>query len=94
MITIQGGWVFETQAEADTWLAGAAERNQREAARLAVLRAEQARNAAWRAARKAPAPAYPQGRKLDCGCTVYQASEVMSASLGTACPQCYDRMAG
>lgn len=47
-----------------------------------------------RAAQPKPAPKldYPQGRKLDCGHTVYHQSEVMSASLGTSCPDCYDRM--
>lgn len=35
---------------------------------------------------------YPNGRKLDCGCTVYYQSEVMSASMGTSCQNCYDRM--
>jgi len=35
---------------------------------------------------------YPTGRVLDCGCTVYDAIEVMNASLGTACADCYDRM--
>ena len=37
-------------------------------------------------------PDYPQGRKLDCGCTVYHQHDVMSASMGTSCPDCYDRM--
>ncbi len=37
-------------------------------------------------------PDYPTGRKLGCGCTVYYQSEVMSASMGTSCPDCYDRM--
>jgi len=31
--------------------------------------------------------------RCDCGCTV-QANQVMSASLGTSCPDCYDRMSG
>ena len=35
---------------------------------------------------------YPNGRKLSCGCTVYNRSEVMSASLGSSCQDCYDRM--
>lgn len=35
---------------------------------------------------------YPNGRKLDCGCTVYHQSQVMSASMGTSCENCYDRM--
>jgi hypothetical protein len=39
-----------------------------------------------------PARDYPNGRKLSCGCTVYYRSEVMSASLGTSCPNCFDRM--
>lgn len=37
-------------------------------------------------------PDYPTGRKLDCGCTVYYQSEVMNASMGTSCQDCYDRM--
>ncbi len=39
-----------------------------------------------------PARDYPNGRRLDCGCVVYYRSHVMSASLGTACPGCYDEM--
>lgn len=39
-----------------------------------------------------PQPDYPNGRKLSCGCVVYYRSHVMSASLGSACPDCYDRM--
>ena len=35
---------------------------------------------------------YPTGRVLDCGCTVYDSHEVMSASTGSACESCYDRM--
>jgi len=35
---------------------------------------------------------YPEGRVLDCGCTVYSKREVMSASLGSSCQDCYDRM--
>ena len=31
-------------------------------------------------------------RTLDCGHTVYNRSEVMSASQGTSCHRCYDRM--
>ena len=37
---------------------------------------------------------YPTGRTLDCGCIVYDAREVMNASLGTSCADCYDRMSG
>jgi len=39
-----------------------------------------------------PAPDYPEGRKLACGCTVYYKHEVMSASLGSSCFNCFDRM--
>jgi len=35
---------------------------------------------------------YPEGRTLDCGHTVYDRVMVMHASLGTSCPDCYDRM--
>lgn len=35
---------------------------------------------------------YPDGRMLDCGHVVYHASHVMSASSGTSCTDCYDRM--
>ena len=35
---------------------------------------------------------YPIGRELDCGCKVFLKSEVMSASLGTSCADCYDDM--
>lgn len=38
-------------------------------------------------------PDYPDGRTLDCGCVVYWANEVMSASNGTSCARCYDRRA-
>ena len=37
---------------------------------------------------------YPSGRKLSCGHTVYTQTEVMSASLGSSCTDCYDRMSG
>jgi len=37
-------------------------------------------------------PDYPEGRRLDCGCIVFFKSEVMRASLGTSCADCYDRM--
>lgn len=37
-------------------------------------------------------PDYPGGRMLDCGCVVYYKWEVMSASLGSACSECYDRL--
>jgi len=37
-------------------------------------------------------PDYPNGRRLSCGHTVYYSIEVMSASLGTSCCDCYDRM--
>ena len=53
----------------------------------------------WHAHIRAAAPAprvrlddYPEGRKLACGCVVYSQHEVMSASLGSSCGQCYDRM--
>jgi hypothetical protein len=39
-------------------------------------------------------PDYPDGRVLDCGCTIFFKSEVMNASLGTSCSDCYDRMSG
>ena len=35
---------------------------------------------------------YPNGRVLDCGCTVYNAHKVMSASQGSSCANCYDQM--
>ena len=35
---------------------------------------------------------YPNGRKLDCGCTVYYQGGVMNASMGSSCEGCYDRM--
>lgn len=37
---------------------------------------------------------YPEGRELDCGCVVYFQNEVMSASLGSSCEGCYDKMSG
>lgn len=37
-------------------------------------------------------PDYPEGRRLDCGCLVFLETNVMNASLGTSCPDCYDRM--
>lgn len=42
--------------------------------------------------REAPTVDYPDGRRLDCGHVVYNKHEVMAASLGTSCPDCYDRM--
>lgn len=56
------------------------------------LRAIDEEREAARAAQPAPQPDYPNGRKLDCGHVVYWKSEVMSASRGTSCPDCYDRM--
>jgi len=35
---------------------------------------------------------YPNGRKLGCGCTVYNKHEVMNASQGSSCAGCYDQM--
>ena len=35
-------------------------------------------------------PDYPEGRMLDCGHVVYYKTDVMRASLGTVCPECYD----
>jgi hypothetical protein len=35
---------------------------------------------------------YPNGRVLDCGCTVYNRGEVMNASMGSSCANCYDLM--
>ena len=35
---------------------------------------------------------YPEGRVLDCGCTVYSRMSVMNTSSGTARPDCYDEM--
>jgi len=37
-------------------------------------------------------PDFPNGKKLSCGCTVYYAAHIMSASMGTSCPDCYDNM--
>ena len=42
--------------------------------------------------RRAQKPDYPNGRQLGCGCTVYNAHEVMSASMGSSCANCYDEM--
>lgn len=42
--------------------------------------------------KKTRQPDYPKGRELSCGCIVYYKSEVMSASLGSSCAGCYDRM--
>ena len=39
-----------------------------------------------------PQADYPDGRTLDCGCVVYYKSEVLTASLGTSCADCYDEM--
>lgn len=39
-----------------------------------------------------PEPDYPDGRLLDCGHVVYWANNVMSASNGSSCLDCYDRM--
>lgn len=37
-------------------------------------------------------PDYPDGRQLDCGHVVENKHEIMSASLGSSCEMCYDRM--
>ncbi len=37
-------------------------------------------------------PDYPAGRRLDCGHVVYWRAFVMGASLGSSCPDCFDRM--
>lgn len=37
-------------------------------------------------------PDYPEGLKLGCGCVVYSKMGIMQASMGTSCPDCYDRM--
>jgi len=42
--------------------------------------------------RNAPQPDYPDGRELACGHVVHYKHEVMSASLGSSCEMCYDRM--
>lgn len=42
-------------------------------------------------ARHMRVPDYPAGRKLTCGHVIYYRSHAMSASLGTVCPDCYDR---
>jgi len=34
---------------------------------------------------------YPDGRTLDCGHTVYDKVMVMHASMGSCCPDCYDK---
>ena len=44
------------------------------------------------AAEPTSTPDYLEGRRLDCGHDVYYRSHVMNASLGTSCPDCYDRM--
>jgi len=43
-------------------------------------------------AKVAPKYDYPEGRELSCGHVVYYAHEVMSASMGSCCEACYDRM--
>jgi len=50
------------------------------------------RDADARKPRKTRQPDYPSGRKLDCGHTVFNAVEVMNASHGSSCVNCYDRM--
>ena len=50
------------------------------------------RDTAARKPRPVRQPDYPNGRKLSCGCTVYNAVEVMNASMGSSCANCYDRM--
>jgi len=35
---------------------------------------------------------YPNGRVLDCGHVVFDASAVMTTTRGVSCPDCYDRM--
>lgn len=50
------------------------------------------RDADARKPRKVQQPDYPNGRRLSCGCTVYNAVEVMNASMGSSCANCYDQM--
>lgn len=57
--------------------------------RLSTARAERI------ASRPIPVtPDYPNGRKLSCGHIVYSQVEIMNASLGSSCLDCYDRMSG
>lgn len=43
-------------------------------------------------ARVEAAKDFPEGKKLSCGHTVYYKGQIMSASMGTSCAGCYDRM--
>ena len=47
---------------------------------------------AERRAKAEAAKDYPEGRKLKCGHVVHYKSQVMSASMGSSCADCYDRM--
>lgn len=42
--------------------------------------------------KEVPACDFPEGKDLDCGCTIYNESEIMGASFGSCCPDCYDDM--
>lgn len=53
---------------------------------------EEIRDAGAQKQPQARKPDYPDGRKLDCGCTVFYAAGVMNASMGSSCGNCYDRM--
>lgn len=50
------------------------------------------RKMAERRAKAEAAKDWPDGRKLSCGHVIYYKSQVMSASLGSSCSECYDRM--
>ena len=90
--------------EMETWLAPLEKREPRTAQDTLDALAEgkeikygtdwynEIRDADARKRRPARKPDYPDGRGLDCGCTVFYAQGVMNASMGSSCANCYDRM--
>lgn len=88
--------------ETEKWLAPCQQREPRMAEKIWIDLAEGQIvkiGLEWFANIRNPLPApiilpddYPDGRKLACGCIAYNSHEVMSASLGSSCEGCYDRM--
>jgi len=78
----------------DPWMSNGAQEAKRQtqiidnelAPRLAAIKAARAQ------ARTPRKHDYPNGRTLDCGCTIYDTHEVMSTQNGTSCADCYDQM--
>jgi len=98
------GHFIEKAVERDQWFAERKNRSPRTAEEIRerlVAGHEEVYDTDWYAKiRRKPEPKkqqarrddYPNGRELDCGHVVFNQYEVMSASLGSSCEACYDRM--